>query len=403
MKTPIRHHVVCCIALLLPVVAPIYISATEADSGSARVSLLTCAPGEEIYSLFGHTGIRYEDPEKRIDIVFNYGIFSFETPNFVWRFVKGETDYMLGATDFRNFKIEYTLDNRAVWQQTLNLTGAEKENLIRLLQINYHPGNRVYRYNFFFDNCATRPRDKIEESISGRVSYADTTAHLTFRNMVHAATTAHPWERFGMDFCLGVKADRPATYRERMFAPLYLMEAFAHAVVIDSTGHQRPLVSETQEIVTPQPVEKDTHTAGTLVTPLRAALLLFALTALITIYGLRKRRALWRVDILLFGVAGLAGCVIAFLSCFSTHPAVSPNYLIFVFHPLHLLLLPFFVRRQAKGLRSYYHAVNTVVLTLFILIWPFNPQYFDPAILPLALCLLIRSVNNLVLTYNKKQ
>ena len=139
------------------------------SNDSIRLSLLTCAPGEEIYSLFGHTAIRYENPSQGIDAVFNYGLFSFNTPNFIFRFSLGETDYQLGVTDYEHFAAEYAFYGRSVWQQTLNLTDEEKTKLIQLLQENYRPENRVYRYNFFYDNCATRPRDKIEESIAGKV------------------------------------------------------------------------------------------------------------------------------------------------------------------------------------------------------------------------------------------
>jgi hypothetical protein len=372
---------------------------STANPDSIRISLLTCAPGEEIYSLFGHTAIRYEDPSRGIDLVFNYGVFSFSAPNFIYRFVKGETDYMLGVVDYPRFEMEYAYQNRAVWQQTLHLTTEEKEKLFRLLQINYLPENRVYRYNFFFDNCATRPRDKIEESLNGKVVYSSVDNRQTFRDIIYQSSGGYEWNRFGMDFCLGVEADRPISYREEMFAPLYLMDAFANAVVIDAGNETRALVGSTTEIVSAEETEREN---GFRLTPVRSALLLFIAIVSATIYGIRKKRALWGIDLFLFASAGLAGCVIAFLSCFSEHPAVSPNYLIFVFHPLHLLLLPLFLRKEAKGRKSYYHLINAVVLTLFILIWPVNPQQFNVAVLPLTLCLLIRSASHLVLTYKKR-
>ena len=124
------------------------------SNDSIRLSLLTCAPGEEIYSLFGHTAIRYENPSQGIDVVFNYGLFSFNTPNFIFRFSLGETDYQLGVTDYEHFAAEYAFYGRSVWQQTLNLTDEEKTKLIQLLQENYRPENRVYRYNFFYDRTA---------------------------------------------------------------------------------------------------------------------------------------------------------------------------------------------------------------------------------------------------------
>ena len=132
-----------------------------AATDSVRVSLLTCAAGGEIYSLF-------ENYTRGIDAVFNYGMFNFNAPNFIFRFALGETDYQLGVTDYEHFAAEYNYLGRDVWQQTLNLTEEEKERLIALLTENYRPENRVYRYNFFYDNCATRPRDQIvRESLSG--------------------------------------------------------------------------------------------------------------------------------------------------------------------------------------------------------------------------------------------
>ena len=115
--------------------------ASANSNDSIRLSLLTCAPGEEIYSLFGHTAIRYENPSQGIDVVFNYGLFSFNTPNFIFRFSLGETDYQLGVTDYERFAAEYTFYGRSVWQQTLNLTNEEKAKLIQLLQENYRPEN----------------------------------------------------------------------------------------------------------------------------------------------------------------------------------------------------------------------------------------------------------------------
>ena len=191
------------LSLLLTLLPLTHISGAENDS--IRLSLLTCDPGEEIYSLFGHTAIRYEEPAKDIDVVFNYGLFSFNTPNFILRFSLGETDYQLGATDYDNFVSEYTLEGRNVHQQTLQLNDNEKAVLIHLLQENYLPENRVYRYNFFYDNCATRPRDIIEESIQGKIIYPPTPKDYskTYRDIVYQYCKGHPWSRFGIDLCTG--------------------------------------------------------------------------------------------------------------------------------------------------------------------------------------------------------
>ena len=207
------------------------VSMWAASLDSVRISLLTCAPGTEIYALFGHTAIRYENPSQKQDWVFNYGMFSFSEPNFVYRFVKGETDYRLGVVPFKYFEAEYAMRGSSVYQQVLNLTDEEKIKLVRLLEENYLPANRVYRYNYFYDNCTTRARDKIEESIEGKVVYPDEGKPVTYRDIIHEYTAGSEWSEFGIDLCLGADADNRADVRGQMFSPFY-MKAFASGAMI---------------------------------------------------------------------------------------------------------------------------------------------------------------------------
>ncbi|MDR0976903.1 MAG: DUF4105 domain-containing protein, partial [Prevotellaceae bacterium] len=350
-----------------------------------------------IYSLFGHTAIRYENLTRGTDVVFNYGIFNFDSPNFVLRFALGETDYRLGITRMNYFEWDYQQMGRDVRQQTLNLRQAEKERLVQLLEENYLPENRVYRYNFFYDNCATRPRDMIERAVDGRVRYADDMDIPTdesFRSIIYRYTRDHKWGRLGIDFCLGSLADRPITRREMMFVPFYVHDYFATAQIADDDGTLRPLVSSDDVIVeTHRPDNKTWLRQFT--TPNKMAWLLFLLVTGFTLWGLWRKRSFWALDMLLFGMAGIAGCLIAFLVFFSQHPTVNPNYLLIVFQPLHLLLLPWVLVRVRKRRRSRYLLANCAILTLFMLLWPFIPQNFNAAILPLAACLWMRSVNNL--------
>ncbi|KAA6351149.1 hypothetical protein EZS27_001492 [termite gut metagenome] len=371
------------------------------DADSVRLSLLTCAPGKEVYSLFGHTAIRYECPEKHIDWVFNYGIFDFNAPNFIWRFVKGETDYLLGVTSYEHFVEEYRYYNRSVWQQTLNLTAEEKGKLAGFLIENARPENRKYRYNFLYDNCATRPRDKIEECLNGNIHYISNDRGRTFRDIIHEFAFGNEWACFGMDFCLGQEIDKLIDDRQKMFAPLYLMSYMASAVVTDNEKEQRLLVCDTCTLVEEMEEKEGSVFAGFPFTPLQTFSILLFMVALVTVFELKKRRLLWWIDLALFTVYGVSGCIVAFLVFFSEHPAVSPNYLILVFHPLHILCLPLVIRREIKKKRNLYHLLNFIILTLFILLWGIIPQRIHLAVLPLSLCLLLRSMSNLILTYKK--
>lgn len=378
--------------------------AGAAGEDSLRISLLTCGAGDEIYSLFGHTALRVEDRTTGRDVVYHYGVFDFDTPNFALKFALGETDYQMGMTSYKRFLSEYAWLGRSVEQQVLDLTPEEARRLADRLAENYRPENRVYRYSYFYDNCATRPRDQVEQAVEGHVDYGrdmeSRATGQTFRSIMRHYAEGHPWSRFGMDFCLGSKADEPVNLRETMFVPFNVRDYFATAQIAAPDGTARPLTRPTETLV-PCP---DTHTTqeDQGFTPLRAALLLFAATAGATIYGLKRKRPLWGIDAVLFAAAGLAGIIPAFLVLFSQHPAVSPNYLLLVFHPLHLLCLPWMLRRVSQCRRSRYMAANFTVLTLFILLWAVIPQRFDLAVLPLACCLLVRSGSNLVLSCRKQ-
>ena len=164
-------------------------------------------------------------------------MFNFNAPNFIFRFALGETDYQLGVTDYEHFAAEYNYLGRDVWQQTLNLTEEEKERLIALLTENYRPENRVYRYKYLNANSDPRPRDQIERAINGTLQYADNmTANSTgisFRDLLHKYSEGHLWSRFGMDLCMGSKADEPINRRLAMFVPFYMQEYFNKAQIVD--------------------------------------------------------------------------------------------------------------------------------------------------------------------------
>ena len=256
----------------------------------------------------------------------------------------------------------------------------------------------------FRSNCATRPRDQIEAAIDGTLQYADnmtdTDTGVTFRDLLHKYSEGHPWSRFGMDLCMGSKADQPINRRLMMFVPFYVQDFFNTARIVDNEGQARPLVSSEEKIVVTGLTDADHRSGG--ITPMQSALLLFVLVAAATIYGIRRGKNLWGLDLILFFCAGIAGCILAFLALFSQHPAVSPNYLLFVFHPLHLFCLPWMINKVRKRQKSWYMRTNCVVLTLFILLWAIIPQRIDLAVLPLALCLLVRSASNLILTLKKR-
>lgn len=373
-------------------------SVQSQSTDSIRFSLLTCAPGTEIYSLFGHTAIRYENYTRRIDVVFNYGMFSFNTPNFIFRFVAGETDYQLGITPCSYFEAEYAMRGSSVYQQVLNLTQSEKERLLTILENNYLPENRIYRYNYFYDNCTTRARDKIEECIEGKVVYPDSLSGKSYRSIVHEFTVGSPWDEFGIDLCLGAEADKEINKSQQMFSPFYMKYYASNAYIVDAGGTRRPLILDETKIVD---VEPDEVQPGFVLSPLMCGALFLALCVVMAWGQWKTQRIWWGWDIVLYGLQGLAGCIIAFLFFFSVHPTVGSNWLLILFNPIPLLYLPFMVYKAVKRKKDYYHVGNMVYLTLFITILPFCGQEFNLTVLPLALGLLVTSASH-VLVWNKK-
>ncbi|WP_346694994.1 DUF4105 domain-containing protein [Barnesiella viscericola] len=369
------------------------VSAQVSGRDSLQVSLLTCGPGTEVYELFGHSALRVRQPGPGgFDYVFNYGMFNFNAPAFVWRFTKGETDYCLGVNDFRDFLFNYVMRESRVDEQVLNLTPEQSEALFAALLENARPENRVYRYNFLFDNCATRPRNMVEATLDNRVRYREPEGVLpTFREEIDRYAERCPWLIFGIDLALGSGLDRPMTYREQMFGPEVLKEAFARAEIqLSPDSAAVPLVSRTEVLYDPETPALPGITPFYL-TPLFFAWLLLAVVAGVSVYDIRRGRCSRVFDTVLFTLYGLGGVIIFFLVFVSVHPATSPNYSAFWLHPLWLLVALFIWFKSLKKIVRYYHFANFAGLLIFLLLWHWIPQQFNTAFIPLVLVLILRS------------
>ena len=366
---------------------------TLSFSDYTQVSLLTCSPGPIVWERFGHTAIRVYDPKNNIDIVFNYGVFDFNVDNFIPKFIKGATDYKLARQRTGSFLWSYQVRGSWVWEQVLNLTSEEREKIIELLQINYLPENRVYRYNFIFDNCATRPRDIIKKSLNGTLHYTLESEKKTFRQWIHAYIPVHTWTGFGIDMIFGSSSDVFATRLESMFLPEVLMEEFQKAVIVphEETEESRPLVSIIRVLV--EGAEDEPQRLFFLFTPLGVSVLLLLL-GILCLFKRRKLRTVHKVfDTLIFAVFGLIGLVIFYLDYFSLHPMVKSNVNILWLNPLLFFVA---IMQWIKSLRFIGFILTVIVALctiLALILYLFNISYFNIAYIPLALLLLLRIGN----------
>ena len=345
---------------------------------SVEVSLLTCSPHEEIYSLYGHAALRWHSSDQ--DLVFNWGMFSFSKPYFVLRFVFGLTDYELAAYPFDRFWPYYQQWGSSITEQVLNLTNDEKRKLQMTLAENLREENRVYRYSFFYNNCSTKPRDVVEQSINGQVVYNEREDFKpTFREMVRECNRNHAWSKCGNDMLLGLKADLKTDRSEQEFLPMNLMHDFARAQIYKD-GKYRPLVKEQRMLVAPgvQQIEPDF-----ILSPREISLLLLIVSVGIALYEWKRKKIAKWWDVLLMTIQGLVGIVLTVM-IFSQHPTTSLNLNLLLFNPLPLLFVPAII----KGKRNMWRKLQLAMLVLFAFGGLF--QSYAEGIWIVALCLLIR-------------
>lgn len=362
----------------------------DSSIDSVEFSLLTCSPGNEVYSIYGHTAIRYLDKSKNEDWTFNYGVFNFKQPFFVGRFLFGLTDYELGVLPYSIFKKEYGKHNRQVVEQVLNLTSGEKQRLYHALIKNYSPENRVYRYNFLYCNCTTKARDIIESCINGKIQYAETDAiKQTYRQMLHEYTIGLPWHEFGNDICMGLKADMPIDIRQQQFLPLRLQYDFNRAQIY-SNGTYRPLV-KSQQIVVEAGIQIITSEFP--LSPQSYSIILLIISALIAVVEFRKKRTFKFWDVLLVILTGICGIILALLFL-SQHPTTSSNLQILVLNPVNL----FFIIKIIKGKKTIYWKLSALMTITFLIGNIF--QDYANGMNFMALSLLIRSCINLKISPN---
>ena len=343
-----------------------------------EISLLTCSPGDELYSAFGHTAIRVND------MVFNYGMFNFNTEGFYIKFVSGQTDYELGVEMMQGFERQYERRNRSVIEQKLNLTNEEKAALFNALIENTRPENKTYRYNFVFDNCATRPRVKIEECLKGAIKYDVKEESESYRKLIEKYVGEGSWIKFGIDILIGAEADKTASFFDRLFLPDELMNAFATA----RRDNGERLVSQTEEIVSQDKDEDDDE--DNCVTPLAVAVIAMTIISIASLLFPRKLKAL---DFVLFLATGLLGVVITFLCFFSLHPLVGENYNLLWLNPIHLIIpLTIFIKKARKILMGTYALIalaTAVAMSGYI----YLPQEFNIAFLPFMAIIVVRALS----------
>lgn len=361
----------------------------EEKRDSVVVSLITCWPGSEIYELCGHEAIRvrgYADGHA-LDSVWNYGVFDFSAPNFAYRYVKGETDYLLGAYPFDFFLPEYKDTGRKVLEQDLNLTDEEALRFLRMLREEALPQNRVYRYSYISNNCATRILDRLETLAGGRIVYPDTVRYGTYRREMRHYHKDYPWYQFGIDLALGSGLDVPVRGRDEMFVPMEMASKVEKGKLPDG----RPLVRESR--ILNQGVENASlPPTPWYLTPLFCGSVWFLFCVGATILMARRKKVYRWLYCFWYGLTGLAGCLVTFLVFVSVHQATSPNVLLLWLNPLQLAAAVGVWSRKLKWMTLITIWYDIFVVGAMLIIWPFQLQSANLAFFPMMGATLVLSV-----------
>ncbi|MCM1290871.1 MAG: DUF4105 domain-containing protein [Prevotella sp.] len=360
---------------------------------TVKVSLVTCFPGPEIYELCGHEAIRVQTPTT--DSVWNFGLFDFNEPNFVYRFVKGETDYHLGGYPFAWFLPEYLHRGSKVVEQDLNLTPQQAIALRKMLQTEGLPQNNTYRYNYIKDNCSTRIISRLDSVAAGNIIFPEENRFETWRDAMRHYHANYPWYQFGIDLALGSGLDAEMTGRDDMFVPMMLMQRARNA----HFGDGRPLV-KAERVLTEGREDAILPPTSPYLTPMSLSIAALIICIIFSAVSIVKKR-LWKWGYAIwFGMLGITGCLSAFLVFVSSHEATSPNLLILWLNPLQLIFPLFIWWHKGRILCKSMSIVDCVVLLSLLVIWPMQPQSANPAFFPLMIATLIMSISYAILSFH---
>lgn len=356
------------------------------DTCHLQVSLLTVMPGEELYSTFGHSAIRITDTVSHQDIVYNYGTFYFDDPNFYTKFIRGKLLYYLSTDDFKSFVDENQQDNRGITEQILNLSCDQKHNVIMLLEANMMAQNRSYKYDFLFDNCTTRLRDLVEKATDSTVHFGKVLqAKATFRDLIHEYLNYNDkqWSKLGIDILLGGKTDANASPYQVMFLPDYLMKTFD-----SSTVNLVPLVSDKSSLFK---IDHSQNKKDNLTHPFFLFLCLFVIIAFLSFSKkIFIQKTLASLDGFLFFVTGLLGILLIFMWFGTDHIMCRNNYNLLWAWPTNLIAA-FYIHSKKSWAKKYFilYAVFNIIL---IAIWALVPQHLNEALIPVIAILIFRSL-----------
>lgn len=363
-------------------------SIKEENLDTLAVSILTVEPSKDPSSLFGHISIRIQDKKNHTDITYHHGGYNSDVSFFPVRFVLGwifAYDYNL---PYDKFCAKYLEEGRSFTSLELNLKPNEKAKLIETIKDYSTSGYTYYRYDYLRENCSTKVINAIRRSVDGEIRYRQDNGFVSLRMLIASYCNGSPWTNLFLNLLMGYGFDKGLSIDEQNFLPRTLTDNLRKASIIEENGTERKLTSSKIETYTPA---KSVINHKTICSPLFAGWTFLLFFFIISLYELKKSSIMWILDILLYGIFGLAGCFISFVCLKSTMPYMETNLLVILFNPIHLIYLPIMIWLIIKKRKDYYHVINLFLFSAFLILFKATPQVFPIELIPVALIFILRS------------
>ena len=353
----------------------------------SEVSIVTAGPGTELYEAFGHSAIRIKDPVLGLDLIYNYGMFDFNTPNFYSNFTKGNLLYNLGRYKFEYFLAGYKKDKRWVKQQVLNLNQKEKQSFFMYLENNVLPVNASYSYDPYFNNCATKLRDITTSILGDKLNFSDKNLdrNFSFRQLMDKEIPWNTWGSLGINLALGSKLDQNAAFTQYMYLPDYVYSIFKNSTLFIQNQPEK-LIKREDILLDFKELKQEISIYN--------PFLIFSIISLIGLFLTyidfkNKKRSKW-LDFILLLTTGIVGVLIVFLWFFTDHSTTPNNFnFLWAFAPNLIIAFLIFRQQQQKWLK-YYFKFSLLLLIVIPILWIVKIQLFPIAIIPLLILLFTR-------------
>lgn len=357
-------------------------------SNNAEISILTVGQGTTLNEAFGHSAFRIKDINNKLDIVYGYGEYDFDTPNFYLKFAQGKLNYLINKTKFSRFYQVYRYYNRNIKEQTLNLSQTEKQKLYNYLVNNYKPENRRYLYEFFYDNCATKIKDVTNIATNNSITFntPNDFEDATFRTLIHGNLNRNTWGSLGIDLALGSVIDRKASPEDHMYLPKNIYSFFENATI---GQNKKPLVKQSEiiysKIETPKPSQF-------LSSPLFILGVISILIIYITYNDYRKEKRTTWLDVFLFTITGVIGIIILLLWFATDHTGTHQNYNLLWAFAINVLVVGQLLKKIPSAWFVKYIKLLIILLCLLTLHWAVGVQVYAIGLIPFLIALLLRYV-----------